>query len=89
MLDRATTPIDSPGWEPRNRLLAALSSRALPSLQPHLEFVPLAGESVLFEADQSLTRVHFVETGAVSLVTALEQRVTVGAAMIGREGGLG
>jgi CRP-like cAMP-binding protein len=89
MLNRATIPIDSPGWEPKNRLLAALSSRALLSLQPHLEFVSLAGESILFDADEPLTRVYFVETGAVSLVTALENRVTVGAALVGPEGGAG
>jgi CRP-like cAMP-binding protein len=89
MLNRATTPIDSPGWEPQNRLLAALSSRALLSLQPHLEFVSLAGESVLFDPDEPLKRVYFVETGAVSLVTPLENRVTVGAAMVGPEGGAG
>jgi CRP-like cAMP-binding protein len=89
MLNRATTAIDSAGWEPKNRLLASLSSRALLSLQPHLESVSLAGESILFEADEPLTRVYFVETGAVSLVTPLENRITVGAAMIGREGGAG
>ena len=89
MSDRVARPRDGKGLEPHNRLLAALPGRDLQSLQPHLEAAPLASGSVLFEVDEPLTRVYFVETGIVSLLTAFENRVTVGAATVGREGAVG
>jgi CRP-like cAMP-binding protein len=85
MPNRPVTPIDSPGWEPRNRLLSALPSRDLLSLHPHLEAVRLARGSVLFGIDEPLTRVYFIETGVVALLTTLESR-TMGVAAVGREG---
>jgi CRP-like cAMP-binding protein len=89
-MDHKVAPrIESAGLEPQNRLLAALPSRDLISLQPYLEVVSLARESVLFEVDEPLTRVYFVEAGTVSLIAALGNRVTVGVAMVGREGGPG
>jgi CRP-like cAMP-binding protein len=89
MWNRVATPRDGKGLEPHNRLLAALPGRDLQSVQPHLEAVSLASGSVLFEVDEPLTRVYFVETGIVSLLTAFENRVTVGAATVGREGAVG
>jgi CRP-like cAMP-binding protein len=59
------------------------------SLQPHLEAVALPGASVLFDVDEPLDRVYFVDAGVASLVTAYENRVTVGAATVGREGVVG
>ena len=82
-------PMDRKRFEPRNRLLAALPARDLLSLQPHLTAVPLAGGSILSEADEPLDRVYFVDSGVVSLVTAFEDRVTAGVAAVGREGVVG
>ena len=78
MLNWVAAPRDSKGFEPHNRLLAALSGRDLQSLQPHIEAVPLARGSVLFEVGEPLTRVCFVESGVVSLLTAFYNRVAVG-----------
>src|SRR5918994_3589965 len=89
MPNRVAAPRDSSGLEPNNRLLAALPGRDLQSLQPQLEAAPLASGSVLFEVDEPLTRVYFVDTGVVALLTAFENRVTVGAATVGREGAVG
>jgi CRP-like cAMP-binding protein len=89
MPNRVAAPRDSSGLEPNNRLLAALPGRDLQNLQLHLEAAPLASGSVLFESDDPLTRVYFVETGVVALLTAVEKRVTVGAATVGREGAVG
>ena len=89
MADRVARPRDCRGLEPHNRLLATLPGRDLQSVQPHLKAAPLASGSVLFEVDEPLTRVYFVETGIVSLLTAFENRVTVGAATVGREGAVG
>jgi CRP-like cAMP-binding protein len=88
MSGRVATPRDSKGFAPHNRLLAALPGRDLQSLQPHIEAAPLALGSVLFEIGESLTHVYFVETGVVSLLTAFN-RVAVGGALVGREGGVG
>ena len=79
MLNWVAALRDSQGLEPHNRLLAALSGRDLQSLQPHIDAVPLARGSVLFEAGESLTRVCFVESGVISLRTAFDNRVAVGA----------
>ena len=89
MLNWVAAPRDSKGFEPHNRLLAALSGSDLQSLQPHIEAVPLARGSVLFEVGEPLTRVCFVESGVVSLLTAFYNRVTVGVGPVGREGAVG
>ena len=89
MSNWVAAPTDRKRFEPRNRLLAALPARDLQSLQPHLAAVPLAGGSVLSEADEPLDRVYFVDTGVVSLVTAFENHVTVGVAAVGQEGVVG
>jgi CRP-like cAMP-binding protein len=85
MPNRPVAPIDSPGWEPKNRLLSALPGGNLLSLQPHLEAVPLARGHVLFGIDEPLMRLYFVETGVVALQTTLES-LTMGVAAVGREG---
>ena len=59
------------------------------SLRPHLKPVTLARGSILFDVDDPLTRVYFFETGVASLFAAIENRVTVGVAMVGREGAVG
>ena len=89
MWNWAAAPRDSKGFEPHNRLLAALSGRDLQSLEPHIEAVPLARGSVLFEAGEPLTRVCFVESGVVSLRTAFYNRLSVGVGPVGREGAVG
>jgi CRP-like cAMP-binding protein len=89
MWNRVAASRDGNRLEPSNRLLAALPGATLSSLQPHLEAAPLARGSVLLEVDEPLTRIYFPETGVVSLLTAIENRVTVGVATVGREGAVG
>ena len=45
MWNWAAAPRDSKGFEPHNRLLAALSGSDLQSLEPHIEAVPLRAEA--------------------------------------------
>jgi CRP-like cAMP-binding protein len=76
----------SRGLEPRNRLLGTvLSGRDFLSFRPHLEATPLSRGSVLFDTDETLTRVYFIETGVAALLTTLENRA-LGVATVGREG---
>jgi CRP-like cAMP-binding protein len=89
MLDPVAASIHSKQGEPLNQLLAALPDSELLRLQPHLEVVPLAPGRVLFDADQQVQHVYFVDTGVASLAAALENRVAVGVATVGREGVVG
>ena len=81
--------IDEVDLKPKNRLLAALPREALSSLMPHLqpEFLPRG--KVLFNVDEPLTRVYFLESGVVSLVAVFEDRTTAEMATLGREGVVG
>jgi CRP-like cAMP-binding protein len=89
MSDRVAAPREGKGFEPHNRLLAAMSGTDLQSLQAHIEAAPLARGSILFDVSESLTRVYFVETGVVSQLAAFDNRVAVGVAAVGREGAVG
>ena len=82
-------PTASELWQPRNLLLRALPANELSKLRPHLETVSLARGSIVFDANQPLTRVHFVEAGLVPLLAVFEKRVTAAAAAVGREGAIG
>jgi CRP-like cAMP-binding protein len=73
------------GLEPRNRLLTALSNRDFLRLQPHLEEVSLPCGSVLFDVNEPLGRLYFMETGVAAFLTTLKNRA-IGVAAVGREG---
>jgi CRP-like cAMP-binding protein len=87
--DRVTASIHSKPGEPLNRLLAVLPDSELLRLQPHLQVMPLAPGSVLFDADEPVKHVHFVDTGVASLAADSGNRVAVGVATVGREGVVG
>jgi CRP-like cAMP-binding protein len=89
MQDRVAASIHSREGERLNRLLAVLPDSELLKLQPHLQAVPLAPGSVLFDADERTEGVYFLDSGVASLAAAFERRVTVGVATIGREGVVG
>jgi CRP-like cAMP-binding protein len=89
MIEPALALLDSARFKPRNRLLAALPYEVLSSLRPHLKPVSLPRGKVLCEADEPLTRVFFLEAGAVSLVTVFEDGTTAEMATVGREGVVG
>ena len=73
---------------PRNRLLSSLSSPSLAELRPHLETVRLELGDVLFDAHQTVTDVHFLESAGV-ILTDLDQGRTTSAGTIGYEGMVG
>lgn len=85
MPNRVAAPMEISSFEPKNRLLAALPERDWSNLQPHLEPVSLVGGSILYDLDEPLTRLYFVETGVVSLQSAFDDRA-IGVATVGREG---
>jgi len=72
--------------QPANRLLLALAPDELRRLAPHFESVPLLPQKVLFEANQPVARVYFIEAGLISLVSVFEDGTTAEMATVGREG---
>jgi CRP-like cAMP-binding protein len=72
-----------------NFVLASLSAADIGVLQPHLRFVELPQETVLFEAGDTISQVVFPHAGIVSLVVDLSSGEMIEAAMIGREGLVG
>jgi CRP-like cAMP-binding protein len=71
---------------PRNRLLAVLPAVDFALLQPWMELVELEARQVLETPHKTITHVHFVESGLVSVVgtTEPDHRIEVG--MVGHEG---
>lgn len=86
----AFQPVSEPLSEShtRNSLLSSLSPPALAELRPHLETVRLELGDVLFDAHQTVTDVHFLESAGVML-TSVDQGRTTSAGTIGCEGMLG
>jgi CRP-like cAMP-binding protein len=72
-----------------NHVLASLSAADIGELAPHLRFIELPQETVLFEAADSISQVFFPHAGIVSLVVDLATGEMIEAAMIGREGVIG
>ena len=68
-----------------NLLLTTLAPAELSALQPHLKFVELPQETVLYEIGDRVDRVYFPHSGIVSLVVSLASGEMVESAMIGRE----
>src|ERR1700730_15314709 len=77
-----STPSD---W-PRNRLLLALPSRNLSQLLPELEHVRCQREQILMDADSSLDKIFFPDSGVVSVMAVYSDGGTIEMATIGREG---
>jgi CRP-like cAMP-binding protein len=71
---------------PRNRLLLALPFPDLQQLIPQLEPIRCDREQVLMDADSSLDRVFFPDSGVVSAVAVYADGSIIEMATIGREG---
>jgi CRP-like cAMP-binding protein len=73
----------------RNRLLAALPADVLARLLPRMHPVSLSIRETLFPPDTAIAAVHFVESGWVSLVTAMDDGMQAEVGLVGREGMVG
>ena len=72
-----------------NRLLAALPSKDLALLAPHIQRVSLEQDAVVARSGDRRDRVYFPHTGAISFMLGLPNGETIATALIGREGALG
>ena len=70
----------------QNQLLCALPQAEYDRFVPYLEIVNLPFKHVLYEPNQSVDYVYFLNHGVVSMVTITEEGETVEAATIGNEG---
>ncbi len=82
------TTIDA-GRLTTNRLLAALPPAVHAGLLPHLEAVSLSVGQVLCRSGEPITYVYFPLSGAVSLLTPLEDDAAIEVGLVGREGMVG
>ena len=74
---------------PRNKILAALPAIEYNRLLPHLTPVSLPSGQTLYDVDERIEYVYFVDTAVVSLVTHLRDGDSVEVGMVGGEGMVG
>jgi CRP-like cAMP-binding protein len=72
----------------RNRLLASLSGPDLSLLRRHLREVRIEQGEILEERGRPVDRVHFPETGMISLIVAMPEDRTVEVGTVGHEGAI-
>jgi CRP-like cAMP-binding protein len=73
----------------QNRLLAALPADEFARLQPRLRAVELPFKQSLYEPDQPIGTIYFVQSGVVSLLALLEDGSQLEVAVVGCEGAAG
>jgi CRP-like cAMP-binding protein len=74
---------------PQNRLLNLLPTEDYERLRPHLQPVEFEQKHLLYEADQHIEYVHFLETGVASLVNTMKNGDAAEVGTIGNEGMVG
>ncbi|QRM33086.1 Crp/Fnr family transcriptional regulator [Microvirga sp. VF16] len=72
-----------------NRLLSALQPDDFGHLEPHLQWVELKKDTVLYETNESTPFVYFPHEAIVSLMTALPDGRTIEMAVLGCEATVG
>jgi CRP-like cAMP-binding protein len=77
---------DMPG---QNQFLLSLSPTVFALLRPLLKPTEFPSSRVLFATGDEVTEVYFLQSGAVSLVTALRDGKMIESAMVGRDGIVG
>lgn len=79
----------SPAKSPANRLLAALPKKDYQALERHLEEIPLVFEDGIYETDEVVTDIYFLNSGIISLLATGRDRATLEVGLIGSEGMVG
>lgn len=84
-----TRPAPPPRAPANNQLLAALLREEYKRLLPHLEWVRLPQNKILYEAGDIVRHVYFPANGMVSLLSVTEDGQTVEVGIVGNEGVVG
>jgi CRP-like cAMP-binding protein len=74
---------------PQNKILAALPSKEYNRLLPHLTPVSLSSGETLYETEDRIKHVYFINGAIVSLVTHMEEGASVEVGLVGNEGMVG
>jgi CRP-like cAMP-binding protein len=74
---------------PQNKILAALPSKEYNRLLPHLTPVSLSSGETLYETEDRIKHVYFINGAIVSLVTHMEAGASVEVGLVGNEGMVG
>ena len=77
------------GLSSGNSLLAALPEADYRKLLPYLKQVPLATHEVLYQFNEPVRQIYFVNSGVASCVMGSQAGASVGVGLIGAEGVLG
>lgn len=72
-----------------NFFLSSLPPQDAALLQPHLKFNELPAASVLYKAEEAITRVYFPYTGIVSFMVGVATGEFVEAGVVGRNSAIG
>lgn len=91
---RTIKPLPNPGSTTKpdpqeNHLLAALSPKVQNRLYPHLELVPLALRSLLYESGRPMRHVYFPADSIISIQFLLRDGASTAISIVGNEGLLG
>ena len=73
----------------RNQLLASLPASDLSLLRRHLREIPLNQGQILEERGEPIDRVHFPQTGMISLIVATSEDSALEVGTVGHEGAIG
>jgi CRP-like cAMP-binding protein len=68
-----------------NRMLASLAAPDVTAILPHLKFIELPQETVLFEDGDPINLVYFPQSGIVSLLVDLASGEMIETGMVGRD----
>ena len=72
-----------------NRILAALSAKAYQNLLPRIERMALIFDENIYQPPDIISDVYFPESGIVSLLSAVEDHLTIEVGIVGNEGMVG
>ena len=70
----------------KNRILSGLAPGDLALLLPHLHAVDLPQRKVLYDIGARIEEIYFMETGAASVLTVMEDGASIEVGMVGFEG---
>jgi CRP-like cAMP-binding protein len=73
----------------QNKILAALPKREYDRLFKHLTPVSLPSGEILYDTEERITQVYFVNSGVVSLVANLKDGASVEVGLVGNDGMVG
>jgi CRP-like cAMP-binding protein len=73
----------------RNVILNLIPKSEFPILSQHLEYSPLTHKKIIYQPNDSVEAIYFVETGVISILSVLQEGGSIEIATVGNEGVVG